>query len=177
MLVFVSIAVAAFIFVAASFFFGGDADHDADHGDIGHDIDGGFEEPAISVFSTKTLATLFMGFGASGAIARNYGASYIASSGIGVLFGIVLAGIMYLVLSMFYRQQASSLVETSSAVGCRGTVTVSIEAGGTGEVGVEFSGQYGAYQASSANGAAIPKGTTVKVLKTVGTRMIVAKEE
>src|SRR5215471_3843542 len=114
MMIFFSIALAAFIIVAGSFLFG----HDTDGGhDISHDVDGGDAEPTISFFSSKVLGTLLMGFGAAGAIARNYELSYLSSSLIGLAFGILLGGLMYLVLGVFYKQQASSLIPTRSAIG------------------------------------------------------------
>jgi membrane protein implicated in regulation of membrane protease activity len=83
---------------------------------------------------------------------------------------------MYMVLSLFYRQQASSLVSTSSAVGSTGTVTVSISEGGQGEVGVQIEGQYCTFLASSADGHPIAKGQPVRVIKTLGSQLVVEKE-
>jgi membrane protein implicated in regulation of membrane protease activity len=177
MLIFMSIALAAFILVAGSFLFGSDHDVDHDHGDMGHDAEGGLGEPTISIFSTKVIATLFMGFGAAGAIARTYQLSYLASSMIGLLCGAVLGGLMYLVLAIFYRQQASSLVPTSSAVGCTGTVTVSIGENAMGEVGVHVQGQYATYLASSTDGSPIAKGQAVRVVRTLGSQLVVEKAE
>jgi membrane protein implicated in regulation of membrane protease activity len=117
-----------------------------------------------------------MGFGAAGAIARHYGMSYLVSSLIGVLCGILLSGVMYLVLAVFYKQQATSLVMTSSAVGCVGKVTTTIEDKGQGEVGIQVDGNYMTYLASSENGAEIPRGQTVRVVRTMGSQLIVEKE-
>src|SRR5437867_3357295 len=125
MIIFVSLAVAAFIIVGGSFLFGHDHDVGHDH-DASHDVDSGSAEPTISIFSTKVMATLVMGFGAAGAIAVHYGANYITASLIGVLSGAALGGLMYLVLELFYQQQCSSLVPTSAAVGTTGSVTVTI---------------------------------------------------
>ena len=176
MMIFISIAVAAFVIVAGSFLFGHDHDAGHDHGGVGHDAGGGDSEPTISVFSAKVIATLLMGFGAAGAIARHYELGYLAASLIGLLCGIGLGGVMYMVLSLFYRQQASSLVSTSSAVGCTGRVTVSISEGGQGEVGVQMEGQYCSFLASSQDGHPIAKGQPVRVVKTLGSQLVVAKE-
>jgi membrane-bound ClpP family serine protease len=172
MLIFISIAVAAFIVVAGSFLFGHDAEHDVDHGDLGHDADG---EATISIFSTKVIGTLLMGFGAAGAIGKHYGMSPEGASLVGLLCGLALSGAMYLILGVFYRQQASSLVATSSAVGLSGTVTVSIGPGALGEVGITVDGLYNTYLASSHDGSTIPKGQTVRVIKTVGSQLVVQK--
>jgi membrane protein implicated in regulation of membrane protease activity len=172
MLVFVAIAVASFILVAGSFLFGHDHDVGHDHGDLGHD--GG--EATISIFSTKVLGTIFMGFGAAGSIASIYGLSHLAASLIGLVCGAVLGGAMYLVVGVFYSQQASSLIPTSAAVGCTGAVTVSIGAGQIGEVGVSVESQYGTYSASSLDGNPIPKGQIVRVVKARGSHLVVEKE-
>jgi len=176
MLVFVAIAVASFILVAGSFLFGHDHDVGSDHGDIGHDVDSA-SDATISIFSTKVLGTLFMGFGAAGAIASMYGMSHLIASLIGLGCGGVLGAVMYLVLGVFYGQQASSLVPTSAAVGCTGTVVVSIDPGQNGEVGISIESQYSTHSASSADGSAIPKGQTVRVVKVMGSHLIVAKEK
>src|SRR5512138_882377 len=112
MMIFISIALAAFVIVGGSFLFGHDVDSDHDGGDMGHDTDAGGAEATISIFSTKVIGTLLMGFGAAGAIAVHYGAAYIVASIIGVVFGALLGGLMYLVLGLFYSQQSTSLVAT-----------------------------------------------------------------
>ncbi len=176
MIVFISIALAAFIIVGGSFIFGHDQDVGHDGSDMGHDVDGGASEPTISVFSTKVLATLFMGFGAAGAIAMHYGAGYVTALLIGVLCGILLGGLMYFVLELFYSQQSTSLVATNSAVGCTGAVTVTMGEGAPGEVGLYLEGQYRTFSATSNDGAEIPKGQTVRILKTVGSHLVVERE-
>lgn len=175
MLVFLAIAFASFIILAGSFLFGHDHDvgHDGGH-DVGdHSVDGHDVEPTISFFSMKVLATLTMGFGAAGAIARQYGADYLASSLIGLASGVALAGAMYLVLSVIYKQQASSLVQTSSAVGQTGIVQTGISGGKLGEVSLNVGGQYMTYLAKSSSGQEIPKGRTVKVVGLVGSQLVV----
>ncbi len=176
MIIFISIALASFIIVGGSFLFGHDADTDHDGGDMGHDADAGGAEPTISIFSTKIIGTLLMGFGAAGAIAVHYGAAYVTASIVGVLFGVLLGGLMYLVLELFYGQQSTSLVATSAAVGCTGAVTVSIGDGSPGEIGLYLEGQYRTFSATSADGKAVPKGQTVTVIKNLGSHLVVEKE-
>src|SRR5438067_1058080 len=106
MLIFGSIALAFFIIMVGGFLFGHDhdgADHGIDHGDIA----------TISIFSVKVIATFGMGFGAAGAVAAYYKQDNLVSSLIGIVFGFLLAGTMYLFLNLIARQQASSLIETS----------------------------------------------------------------
>jgi membrane protein implicated in regulation of membrane protease activity len=174
MLIFIAIAIGAFLLVAGSFLFGHDHDVGHDH-DLGHDM-GADAEPTISFFSVKTMATLLMGFGSAGAIAMQYGANHLVASLVGLGCGLVLAALMYLVLSLFYQQQASSLIATSDAMGCSGTVTASIVENGLGEVSLSVDGQYTTYSASSRDGLEISKGQTVRVVRTMGSQLVVERE-
>jgi len=177
MLVFLAIAIASFVMLTASFIFG--HDHEADHGhDMGHEVgEAAGEEPTISIFSMKVLATFAMGFGAAGAIAKEYGAGYGGASAWGVACGAGLAGLMYLVLGIFYKQQASSLFSTDSLIGSSGMVVVPIEQDSLGEVGISVLGQYNVYSARSKDGKPIPKGRTVRIVRAVGSHVIVDAEE
>jgi membrane-bound ClpP family serine protease len=174
-LVFIAIAIGSFIILASSFLFG--HDHDADHVDHDHGFDGHDVEPTISFFSMKVIGTMAMGFGAAGAIARQYGADYLVSSLIGVGSGIALAGIMYVILHIIYRQQASSLVQTSSAMGQMGIVQTGISGGKLGEVSLNVGGQYMTYLAKSSAGQEIPKGRTVKVVGLIGSQLVVEETQ
>ena len=175
MLIFISIALASFILLAGSFFFG--HDHDTDHADAGHGVDAHDlshdMEPTISFFSIKVIATLTMGFGAAGAIARVYGADYLVSSFIGLACGIALSLVMYFILGLIYSQQASSIVPTSFALGQTGIVQTGIGPGVLGEVSLNVGGQYMTYLAKSTATKEIPKGRTVKVVGLVGSQLVV----
>ena len=175
MLVFIAIAIASFIVLASSFLFG--HDHDTEHVDVDHGVDGHDIEPTISFFSMKVLGTLTMGFGAAGAIARSYGADYLVSSLIGLASGVALSGVMYLILTLIYRQQSSSVVQTSSAVGQTGIVQTGISGEKLGEVSLTIGGQYVTYLAKSARGKDIPKGHTVKVVGLVGSQLVVEETQ
>jgi membrane-bound ClpP family serine protease len=178
MLIFIAIAIASFLLVAGSFLFGGDdGDH---HGDFGHDdhgLDHGLAdaEPAISFFSPRVIGTLTMGFGAAGAIARYYGANNLVASLWGLGTGTALATVMYQMMKLIYKQQASSLVATETAIGKQGLVTTAIDAEAIGEVSMTLGGQYQTYLAKSSTGQAIAKGSTVKVISVVGSELVVEK--
>lgn len=173
MLIFASLAIAAFIIVAVSFLFGHDADVDTDH-DVGADGDHG-DAGTISIFSTKVIGTFIMGFGATGCIARVYDLNYLVSSLSGVAGGAVLATLMYLILAVLSKQQSSSIIATSSVVGSTGTVTVPVGVDDVGEVGLTVRGQYLNYSARSNNKQPIAKGQNVKVVAIAGTMLMVEK--
>lgn len=175
MLIFIAIAIGSFLIVAGSFLFGHDhdsGDAHADHGPGGHDISHDME-PTISFFSIKVIGTLTMGFGAAGAIARQYGADYLGSSLWGVATGAALSFVMYLILRVIYSQQASSLVQTSSVIGQQAVVTVPIDADRAGEIELFTGGQHMTYLARAAKGKEIAKGRTVKVVDVAGGELIV----
>jgi membrane-bound ClpP family serine protease len=178
MLIFIAIALASFLLVAGSFLFGGDdGDHADDVDHEGHDIDHGLvdSEPVIGFFSPRVIGTLTMGFGAAGAIARYYGASNLVASLWGLGTGTALATVMYQMMKLIYKQQASSLVDTETAIGKKGVVTTAIDANATGEVSMTVGGQYQTYLAKSYTGQAIAKGITVKVVSVVGSQLVVEK--
>ncbi len=173
MLIFIAIALAGFILVAGGFLFGGE--HDLGHdvgGDVSHDIhpEG---EGTISIFSTKVLGTFVMGFGAAGAIAQYYKLSYPQSSLVGVGSGIVLGAVMYAMLLLFIREQASSLISAETVIGCVGVVTTTIDANAVGEVGVAAEGEYRNYSARAIGAQSIEKGRRVRVARLAGGVLLV----
>jgi membrane-bound ClpP family serine protease len=171
MLIFIAIAVAGFILVSGGFLFGGDHDHDAGH-DISHDVHPE-SEGTISIFSTKVLGTFVMGFGAAGAIAQFYKMTYPQSSLVGVAAGVALGGIMYAILLVFIKEQASSLVPGDAVIGCIGVVTTSIDSNAVGEVGVSAGGEYRNYSARATGAQSIEKGRRVRVVQIAGGVLLV----
>jgi len=171
MLIFIAIALASFLLVAGAFLFGGhDGDHEAHH-DFSHD--GADADPTISFFSPRVIGTLTMGFGAAGAIARYYGANNLVASLWGLGTGVALAFVMYQMMNLIYKQQASSLVATETTLGKTGLVTTAIAANETGEVSLTVAGQYKTYLAKAARGKSIGKGSTVKIVSVVGSQLVV----
>lgn len=180
MAIFVAIALAAFIVVAGSFLFGGDhdLDHDFDHDfdhDVGHET-GPDVGGVISIFSAKVVFTFIMGFGAAGAIARYYSAGYPLASLIGVAAGVVLAALMYGIMLLFIEQQASSVIATNSLLGCTGTVTVPIDKGAIGEIGVSVGGEYRTYPARMQGAGAAAKGHAVRIVSVKGSVLTVDED-
>ena len=174
MLIFIALALAGFILVAGGFLFGHDHDlgHDIAGHDLGHEV-GPENEGTISIFSMKVVGTFVMGFGAAGAIAQTYRSNYLQSSLIGVAAGVFLAALMYVILLMFVREQASSLNPSDVALGCIGVVTTSIDSNAMGEVGVSAGGEYRNYSARAAGAQGIEKGRRVRVVQITGGVLLV----
>jgi membrane protein implicated in regulation of membrane protease activity len=172
MLIFVGITIAGFVLLVGGSIFGHDHDVDHDHG--GHlDHDAGHPEATVSMFSVKVIGSFIMGFGAGGAIAASYGMGPLPASFVGLAVGFLMGLLMYWVMRLIYGQQSTSLVNTSTAVGEIGTVTVPIGSHGTGEVALTLRGQHRSFLASSADTNAIPKGRQVRVVNTAGSQLVV----
>lgn len=174
MLAFLFLALAGFAVLVFGWFFG--HDHDIGH-DIGHDADHGVDqEGVISVLSTRVIATFIMGFGAAGFVSSvRYNLSNLASSGIGVLSGLILAALMYLLLWIFSKQQGSSSYSMSSLINAEGTVSTGIDRNMRGEVCINAHKCYSSYIASSKDGNPISKGEFVKVVSVSGNELVVEK--
>lgn len=172
MFVFIAIAAAGFILLLGGSVFGHDHDHDT-HVDHEHDDGVGADEPTVSIFSIKVLATFIMGFGAGGAIAANYNAGPLAATGVGFGTGVILALLMYVVMRLIYSQQATSLVATESIKGKTGTVTVAIGKDAVGEVTVTNR----QYLARSSDGTPIERGRQVSVVDTIGSDLVVSERK
>lgn len=176
LVIFLTTTLVAFVILAITFLagsvFGADHDipHDHDMGgdDISADHDGEFGS-TVSVFSPKIFFVFLAAFGAGGSIATIYGSSAIVASVWGVLVGVIFGAIAYLGLSLLYKAQATSVVQTTDALGKIGYCSTSItEKGGVGEVEVNVSGQSRTYTAQAKGGAYIPRGSSVKVVSIQG---------
>jgi membrane protein implicated in regulation of membrane protease activity len=162
-LIFLGIALASFVAVAGTFLFG-------DHHELAGDHDFGDHE--ISFFSPKIIFSFTLGFGAAGTICSAYGLRNLWCVGAGLLMGVLLSALAYGMMALFYKQQASSIIPTSAAVGRIGNVTSAIPEHGAGEIGLDV-GEYRNYLARSKNGSAIAKGMRVKVVENQAGELIV----
>jgi membrane protein implicated in regulation of membrane protease activity len=165
-LVFLAIAVGSFLAIGASSLFGGHGDGDGGH-DVGHD--GSHSMPFLS---PQVIFSFTLGFGSAGAIASSYGLALHWSIVIGLGSGIVISAAAYALMAILYKQQATSIIPTSSALGKVANVVVAIPPDGNGEVGLEVEGQYRTYLARSRRGE-IAKGSRVKVIEHQGGELLV----
>jgi membrane protein implicated in regulation of membrane protease activity len=167
------VAVAAFgllvllIMLVVGDLFGGD--HDLGH-DGGLDSDHG----GPSVFSLRIMAAFLTAFGVGGVVARYYGLSHIAASGVGIVCGVIMAGLVFQFAKVLHSQQASSELHMQSLIGMTAEVSVAIPAGGVGQIALSSSGARSEHIARSADGRALPRGSTVVVTGLGGDSVIVA---
>jgi membrane protein implicated in regulation of membrane protease activity len=171
-LVFLAIAVGSFLAIGGSFLFGGGHGHDLGAG--GHDLshDHGGVDHGVSLFSPQIIFSFTLGFGSAGAIASTSGLALHWSIFIGIGCGVLMAGVAYALMALLYKQQASSIIETSSALGKFANVVTAIPSSGSGEVGLEVRGEYRTYLARSRRGD-IAKGSRVKVVEHQGGELVV----
>jgi len=150
-------------------------DHGFDHG-FDHGVDHGGAEGAggPSIFSVRIMASFLTAFGVGGVVARYYGLSHPAASGVGAVAGAVMSTLVYEFARILYSQQASSEIHMSGLIGRTAEVTVPIPQGGVGQITMTFGGERTEHIARSADGRAVPRGAEVVVTALRGDSVIVA---
>ncbi len=174
MLVYAAIGAVGFLFLLVMLFLG---DVGGDHDAGGHDgvLDhGGPDGGGPGFFSVRIMAAFLTAFGVGGVVARYNGLSHPLASGVGVLAGVVMAGLVYQFARMLYGQQASSEVRMTGLVGKSAEVSVAIPTSGVGQVVVVASGERSEHIARGAGGQALARGTEVVVTGMRGDSLIVA---
>ena len=174
MLLYAAIGAVGLLFLLAMLFvgeiFGGD--HDG-HLDVGHaDADHG---AGPSLLSARIIGAFLTAFGVGGVIARYYGLSHPLSSGIGVVSGVILAGIVYQFAKLLYSQQASSEVRMAGLVGQGAEVTIGIPKGGVGQITLTVGGERSTHIARSADGQVIAPGAAVVIAALSGDSVLVER--
>ena len=176
MLVFLIIGGCGFVFLVLALLLGELAEHGGElvHDVVAGDSDGDVEHSSggPSVLSVRFIACFITGFGCGGAIATYLGLGYFLASLIGLGNAILLAGILYAVVSFLYKQQASSNVTSNDLIGKSGTVSIAIPVGGRGEVILNVKGKTIA-QFASVVGEPFAVGRVIVVKAVVGDTVIV----
>lgn len=172
MFVYAAIGAVGLLFLLAMLFVGDlFGDHDFDHS-IEHDGDVG---GGPSFLSARIISAFITAFGVGGVVGRYYKLSHPASSGVGIVTGMVMAGIVYQFAKILYSQQASSELRMAGLRGTRGEVTVAIPENGVGEITVTAGGERSTHIARSADGHAIAAGTEVVITNPLGQSVVVSR--
>ena len=174
--VFVALAAIGFLFLLISLAFGEifehfDFDHDAD---FDHSVDHDFGDGGPSFFSLRVIAVFVMAFGAFGAMGIKLGYGVFFSSLFGAAGGIAFGALVYLFARFLYNQQSSSMISSSDLVGLKAQVTVSIPAGGVGQVRCVIGESMLDKIARSRDGVEIPYDSTVRIEEIEGESVIVS---
>lgn len=175
MLIYAAIGTFGFLFLLVMLFLGdiGGGDHEI----AGHEVSLGHGEADFggpSMFSARIMASFLTAFGVGGVVARYYSLPHPAASGIGVVAGVVMAGVVYQFAKILYSQQASSDIPMAKLVGQNAEVSVAIPAGGVGQVTLTFGGQRADHLARTADSQAVARGTEVVIMGLRGDSIVVA---
>jgi membrane protein implicated in regulation of membrane protease activity len=139
----------------------------ADLGDPG--VDFGF-------LDSRVLAVLITAFGGFGAIAAQTGMGAVSSSLVGLLGGVIFAGVVSLFGRFLVGQQASSSVSDSDLIGRSVQVTVAIKPGEVGQITAKIGDERVEKVARAKSGEEIKAGTIVVVESIAGDSVIVSPE-
>ena len=166
--VFLGIAALGLLFLVVSFLFGELLDDFGLHSAGDGGIDGhGF-------IDTRSLAVFITAFGGFGAIGIQSGLGVVASSLIGLASGAVLGGAVALFGRFLYSQQASSSVSGTQLVGRTAHVTVTIPAGGVGQVACRVGEERVEKLARSREGGELKSGARVLIEEFTGDAVVVS---
>src|SRR5437867_9517549 len=176
MLLYAAIGAFGLVFLLTMLFvgelFGGDHDVHVEADMSGHgEVDHG---SGPSLLSARIMASFLTAFGCGGVVARYYDLSHPAASGVGVVSGVVMAGIVYQFAKVLYSQQASSEVRMTGLVGRSAEVSVAIPEGGVGQIALAFGGEHSEHIARSADGRALLRGAEVVITGLRGDSVVVA---
>jgi membrane protein implicated in regulation of membrane protease activity len=141
--------------------------------DISHDVN--HPEVGLSPLSPITIATFITTFGGVGLIVSNL-TTFSSALGllIATLSGLVLSATMFLLYTrVFVAVQGSSEVQSGELVGLTGQVIAPIPKDNVGEVVLIARSARVRSTAQSADGNAIPRGTTVEIVEEAGNVVIV----
>src|SRR5262245_25987698 len=107
MLIYVAIGAFGFLFLMVLLFAG---DIGGDH-DVGlHDAAGGHADAdhgGPGIFSARIMASFLTAFGVGGIVGRYYELSHPAASGLGIVAGVIMSGIVYQFARVLHSQQAT----------------------------------------------------------------------
>ena len=146
-------------------FIGSDANTEIDV-DSDIDIDHADSDVGFRLLSLQGLSAFFMMFGLVGLALYRQSRMGIVISNIGaVVAGLVSVWVIAKLFQAASRLQSSGTLKTEDAVGCTGTVYVTIPNGGTGQVNLNFRNHLREFNATEKNGVEVPTGTPVRVVQ------------
>lgn len=158
--------------------FGGHDAH-ADVGTHGH-AEAGFEHtgmPGIAPFSPTTLASFITAFGGFGLIFTKIEAtrSPWISAPLSAVCGLIIAAAVFFMFNkIFSKTQSSSECRVGTLVGVHATVITPIPQNGVGEIAYVQAGSRYTAPARTESGGSVSGGSTVKIIRIVGTQFYVA---
>ena len=167
--VFLIIAGLGFVFLLISLVFGEVFDH------LGVDALDSSHGPGF--IDTRVISVLVTTFGGVGAIGIQIGLGVVASSLLGLASGVALGAVVSLFARFLHKQQASSSVSVAQMVGRSAQVTVTIPAGGIGQISCRIGEERVEKIARSRENGELRSGTIVRIDEIAGDSVIVTASE
>jgi hypothetical protein len=166
-------------------FMGGDTDGGADagggvdvHVDTGPDVDAHHADSDVGFkfLSLHGLTSFFLMFGLTGfALFRQSDAGHLVSILGAMAAGFASVWIIGKLFEMTGRLQSSGTVPLKNAIGCEGSVYLTIPAGGPGKVMITVSNRLREFDAVSGDRAELKTGVPVRVTALSGDKLVVEK--
>lgn len=118
------------------------------------------------LLSMHGLSAFFMMFGLVGlALYRQSQAGVIISIIGAVVAGLVSVWVIGKIFQGAAKLQSSGTLQTTDAIGCTGTVYLTIPQGGTGRVSINFRNHLREFDAVGKNGNEVPTGIPIRVVQ------------
>ena len=165
--VFIAIAAFGLVFLVVSLLFGELLN------DFGLGSDGGGPD-GHGFIDTRSVAVFLTAFGGFGAIGVRSGLGVVPSALLGLASGLVLGGAVALFGRFLYSQQSTSSVSGSQLVGRTAQVTVTIPAGGVGQVSCRVGEERVEKIARAREGVELKSGALVVIEEFTGDSVIVS---
>lgn len=152
---------------------------------IGMDSDGGLDVPdggmsadtdagtfPFQLFTFRNFINFFLGFGWT-AITLAGNAHPVLVIIVSILVGVALVAAVMYIFYLMSKMEQSGNIETSSAVGCRGSVYLTIpgERQGEGKVQINIQGAVREFDAMT-NGDTLPNGCPIEVTQVLNENML-----
>ena len=166
--VFLGVAAVGLVFLVVSLLFGELLEGFGLHDGGGAGIDG------HGIIDSRAVAVFITAFGGFGAIGVRSGLGVVPSALLGLAGGFVLGGAVALFARFLLAQQASSSVSGSQLVGRTAQVTVTIPAGGVGQVSCRIGEERVEKIARSRGDAELKSGALVLIEEFTGDSVIVS---
>jgi hypothetical protein len=167
--VFLLIGGIGLVFLIVSFFFG----EIFEMIDIDADLDADLDDGGPGIFSMKVMSVLVTAFGGVSALGVAKDFSVPVSVLFGLTGGIALASVVYYFGRLLHSQQSTSLISSAELVGLKAEVTVSIPAGGSGQVRCLVGESMVEKIAHARDGSAIPQHAMVLIEEVIAESVVV----
>ena len=168
--VFLAVASLGFLFLIVSLVFG----EIFEHFEFSEGVESDLGDDGPGFFSVRSLAVFVTAFGGVGAIGTYLGYGVFASSGFGLISGVLLGTLVYIFARFLYGQQASSMTTSAELVGRTAEVSVGIPENGVGQVRCLIGETMVDKIARSSDGSAIAHKSVVRIEEVVGESVIVS---